>query len=107
MGTQLLNRHGRQARAEHRIPCVQPCSGSGRYDQELFAGRLVAVGVMTGISVPFGYLVGKPIRPQTAFMTGSLGFVGGFMWAYQNSAGRLMGAFDNALSFEEEPATSE
>ncbi|KNC46381.1 uncharacterized protein AMSG_02833 [Thecamonas trahens ATCC 50062] len=51
--------------------------------------------LMTGLSLPFGWAIGKPIRMQTMVMAGSIGFVGGFMWAYQNAAGRLMGTFEN------------
>nr|KJB63329.1 hypothetical protein B456_010G249300 [Gossypium raimondii] len=39
---------------------------------------------ITGVSVTVGYLSG-----------GLIGLMGGFMYAYQNSAGRLMGFFPN------------
>ncbi|XP_039060087.1 NADH-ubiquinone oxidoreductase 20.9 kDa subunit-like [Hibiscus syriacus] len=57
---------------------------------------------ITGVSVTVGYLSGKPfagIKPGLkgpSMVTGGLiGLIGGFMYAYQNSAGRLMGFFPN------------
>ena len=72
---------------------------------------------ITGVSVTVGYLSGafhpslflvfsrllntviagiKPnIRGPSMFTGGLIGLMGGFMYAYQNSAGRLMGFFPN------------
>ena len=52
---------------------------------------------ITGVSVVVGYLSGlRPGLPGTSMVTGGLiGLMGGFMYAYQNSAGRLMGFFPN------------
>ncbi|KDP40390.1 hypothetical protein JCGZ_04209 [Jatropha curcas] len=52
---------------------------------------------ITGVSVTFGYLSGiKPGIKGPSMVTGGLiGLMGGFMYAYQNSAGRLMGFFPN------------
>ncbi|KAJ0016694.1 hypothetical protein Pint_09477 [Pistacia integerrima] len=74
---------------------------------------------ITGVSVVVGYLSGpflflyatflcnqffnffsfvglKPGLPGPSMVTGGLiGLMGGFMYAYQNSAGRLMGFFPN------------
>ncbi|VVA93425.1 unnamed protein product [Arabis nemorensis] len=52
---------------------------------------------ITGISVTVGYLSGiKPGIKGPSMVTGGLiGLMGGFMYAYQNSAGRLMGFFPN------------
>ncbi|XP_031399046.1 NADH-ubiquinone oxidoreductase 20.9 kDa subunit [Punica granatum] len=52
---------------------------------------------ITGISVTVGYLSGiKPgIRGPSMVTGGLIGLMGGFMYAYQNSAGRLMGFFPN------------
>ncbi|KAF3792547.1 hypothetical protein EJ110_NYTH08451 [Nymphaea thermarum] len=56
--------------------------------------RLLSI---TGVSVTVGYLSGiKPnIRGPSMFTGGLIGLMGGFMYAYQNSAGRLMGFFPN------------
>ncbi|KAJ4847684.1 hypothetical protein Tsubulata_020647 [Turnera subulata] len=52
---------------------------------------------LTGVSVTVGYLSGiKPGIKGPSMVTGGLiGLMGGFMYAYQNSAGRLMGFFPN------------
>ncbi|MBA0723922.1 hypothetical protein Golax_004463 [Gossypium laxum] len=52
---------------------------------------------ITGVSVTVGYLSGiKPGLKGPSMVTGGLiGLMGGFMYAYQNSAGRLMGFFPN------------
>lgn len=52
---------------------------------------------ITGVSVTVGYLSGiKPGIKGPSMVTGGLiGLMGGFMYAYQNSAGRLMGFFPN------------
>ncbi|XP_075076755.1 uncharacterized protein LOC107769629 [Nicotiana tabacum] len=52
---------------------------------------------IAGISVTVGYLSGiKPgIRGPSMVTGGLIGVMGGFMYAYQNSAGRLMGFFPN------------
>ncbi|KAK2987088.1 LOW QUALITY PROTEIN: hypothetical protein RJ640_004814, partial [Escallonia rubra] len=56
--------------------------------------RLVTIA---GVSVTVGYLSGiKPnIRGPSMVTGGLIGVMGGFMYAYQNSAGRLMGFFPN------------
>ncbi|KAI9160922.1 hypothetical protein LWI28_012812 [Acer negundo] len=55
---------------------------------------------ITGVSVVVGYLSGiKPGLKGPSMVTGGLiGLMGGFMYAYQNSAGRLMGFFPNEVS---------
>ncbi|KAG6639144.1 hypothetical protein CIPAW_10G079600 [Carya illinoinensis] len=52
---------------------------------------------ITGVSVTVGYLSGiKPgIRGPSMVTGGLIGLMGGFMYAYQNSAGRIMGFFPN------------
>ncbi|RWW57723.1 hypothetical protein BHE74_00035482 [Ensete ventricosum] len=52
---------------------------------------------ITGVSVTVGYLSGiRPnIRGPSMVTGGLIGVMGGFMYAYQNSAGRLMGFFPN------------
>ncbi|XP_059666511.1 uncharacterized protein LOC132312242 [Cornus florida] len=52
---------------------------------------------ISGVSVTVGYLSGiKPnIRGPSMVTGGLIGVMGGFMYAYQNSAGRLMGFFPN------------
>ncbi|KAJ6756767.1 putative proteinDH-UBIQUINONE OXIDOREDUCTASE 20.9 KDA SUBUNIT-LIKE [Salix purpurea] len=54
---------------------------------------------LTGVSVTVGYLSGiKPGIKGPSMVTGGLiGIMGGFMYAYQNSAGRLMGFFPNKV----------
>jgi len=48
-------------------------------------------------SVPFGYLAGGNcnLRGPSMVTAGIIGVMGGFMFAYQNSVGRLMGLFPN------------
>ncbi|KAL5729730.1 hypothetical protein ACHQM5_002636 [Ranunculus cassubicifolius] len=52
---------------------------------------------ITGISVAAGYISGiKRNSRRPSMVTGGLiGIWGGFMYSYQNSAGRLMGIFPN------------
>ncbi|XP_068659723.1 uncharacterized protein [Aristolochia californica] len=52
---------------------------------------------ITGVSISVGYLSGiKPnIRGPSMVTGGLIGVMGGFMYAYQNSVGRLMGFFPN------------
>ena len=40
-------------------------------------------------------IVGKPVRVPNAAMGAVLGTIGGFLLAYQQSSGRLMGFYDN------------
>ncbi|KAI3936744.1 hypothetical protein MKW92_026410 [Papaver armeniacum] len=56
--------------------------------------RLITI---SGVSVTVGYLSGiRPnIRGPSMVTGGLIGVMGGFMYAYQNSAGRLMGFFPN------------
>ncbi|GFZ21931.1 hypothetical protein Acr_29g0010930 [Actinidia rufa] len=55
------------------------------------------LSTITGVSVTVGYLSGvKPnIRGPSMVTGGLIGLMGGFMYAYQNSCGRLMGFFPN------------
>eukprot|EP01018_Ginkgo_biloba_P028482 Gb_35722 [translate_table: standard] len=52
---------------------------------------------ITSVSIPVGYLAGRScnLRGPSMCTAGLIGFMGGFMFAYQNSAGRLMGLFPN------------
>ena len=54
-------------------------------------GDLMTWGSVTAASIPFGYMVGRPIRGPTMGLTAAIGATGGFMLAYQNSVGRLTG----------------
>uniref|UniRef100_A0A8R7USP9 NADH-ubiquinone oxidoreductase 21kDa subunit N-terminal domain-containing protein n=2 Tax=Triticinae TaxID=1648030 RepID=A0A8R7USP9_TRIUA len=66
------------------------------------------LSTISAVSVTVGYLSGSDRRPRAvlagikpgirgpSMVTGGLiGVLGGFMYAYQNSAGRLMGFFPN------------
>ncbi|KAK8951391.1 hypothetical protein KSP39_PZI003282 [Platanthera zijinensis] len=55
------------------------------------------LSTIAGVSITVGYLSGiKPnIRGPSMVTGGLIGVMGGFMYAYQNSAGRLMGFFPN------------
>ncbi|KAL6600788.1 hypothetical protein ACP70R_045073 [Stipagrostis hirtigluma subsp. patula] len=57
------------------------------------------LSTISAVSVTVGYLSGAWIKPGIrgpSMVTGGLiGVMGGFMYAYQNSAGRLMGFFPN------------
>ncbi|KAJ7538878.1 hypothetical protein O6H91_11G067100 [Diphasiastrum complanatum] len=55
------------------------------------------ITTITGVSLPFGYLAGASshIRGPSMYTAGIIGLMGGFMYAYQNSAGRLMGMLPN------------
>ncbi|KAK3121767.1 hypothetical protein QOZ80_8BG0660670 [Eleusine coracana subsp. coracana] len=57
----------------------------------------VRLTTISAVSVTVGYLSGiKPgIRGPSMVTGGLIGVMGGFMYAYQNSAGRLMGFFPN------------
>ncbi|KAG6532967.1 NADH-ubiquinone oxidoreductase 20.9 kDa subunit-like [Zingiber officinale] len=55
------------------------------------------LSTITAVSVTVGYLSGiKPnVRGPSMVTGGIIGLMGGFMYAYQNSVGRLMGFFPN------------
>ncbi|KAH9543218.1 hypothetical protein CY35_13G052100 [Sphagnum magellanicum] len=55
------------------------------------------VTAVTSASIPVGYLAGGSvnIRGPSMYTAGLIGLMGGFMYAYQCSAGRLMGMFPN------------
>ncbi|KAF3331505.1 NADH-ubiquinone oxidoreductase [Carex rostrata] len=57
----------------------------------------VRLSTIAAVSVTVGYLSGiRPnIRGPSMVTGGLIGVMGGFMYAYQNSAGRLMGFFPN------------
>ncbi|KAG0578029.1 hypothetical protein M758_5G192200 [Ceratodon purpureus] len=57
----------------------------------------VRISAMTGVSLPVGFLAGGSvnIRGPSMYTAGIIGLMGGFMYAYQCSAGRLMGMFPN------------
>ncbi|GBG86410.1 hypothetical protein CBR_g41406 [Chara braunii] len=52
---------------------------------------------LTGMSLPVGYLAGGSVnvRGPSMYCAGLIGLMGGFMFAYQCSAGRLIGMFPN------------
>lgn len=57
----------------------------------------VRITAITGASLPVGFLAGGSvnIRGPSMYTAGIIGLMGGFMYAYQCSAGRLMGMFPN------------
>eukprot|EP00252_Welwitschia_mirabilis_P015404 TRINITY_DN33860_c0_g1_i1.p1 TRINITY_DN33860_c0_g1~~TRINITY_DN33860_c0_g1_i1.p1 ORF type:complete len:107 (-),score=6.54 TRINITY_DN33860_c0_g1_i1:159-479(-) len=57
----------------------------------------LSMTTLTAVSIPLGYLsaVKVNLRGPSMVTAGIIGFMGGFMFAYQNSAGRLMGFFPN------------
>eukprot|EP00298_Acanthocystis_sp_HF-20_P019374 c2287_g1_i1.p1 GENE.c2287_g1_i1~~c2287_g1_i1.p1 ORF type:complete len:105 (+),score=30.89 c2287_g1_i1:31-315(+) len=57
-------------------------------------------GGITGFSLPYGYIVGKPARVQTMWAAGAIGCLGGFMFVLQNSFSRLMGNRQNDLEVQ-------
>mmetsp|Transcript_93743 Transcript_93743/g.268268 ORF Transcript_93743/g.268268 Transcript_93743/m.268268 type:complete len:84 (-) Transcript_93743:407-658(-) len=58
---------------------------------EFRVGDYAAMSTISGGSVLYGWFVGKPLRPQSAAACGAIGGMAAFMYAYQNSYGRLMG----------------
>lgn len=77
--------------AQPRFRVVNPKPSSGDVLGNFKPGDLMTWGTVTAVSLPFGYLVGKPIRGPTVVLTGIIGGLGGFLMAYQNSYGRLTG----------------
>mmetsp|Transcript_15068 Transcript_15068/g.17053 ORF Transcript_15068/g.17053 Transcript_15068/m.17053 type:complete len:86 (+) Transcript_15068:192-449(+) len=51
----------------------------------------LTIAGITGVAAPFGYYLGKPIAVPTMRLAGLIGACGGFLLAFQNSSGRLMG----------------
>eukprot|EP01018_Ginkgo_biloba_P034660 Gb_19867 [translate_table: standard] len=62
----------------------------------------IQMTTVTGVSVPVGYLAGGncSLRGPSMYAAGLIGLIGGFMFAYQSSAGRLMGLFPNEEEVE-------
>ena len=76
----------------------------------LSGGDVFRWGMLTALSLPFGFavgkspvatmdsdvlFVGKPVRGASMVVSGVLGGLGGFLLAYQQSSGRLMGYYAN------------
>ena len=78
-----------QAQPQFRV--VNPKPSFGDTLANFKPGDLATWGTITAVSLPFGYIVGKPIRGPTVVLTGIIGGLGGFLMAYQNSYGRLTG----------------
>mmetsp|Transcript_25794 Transcript_25794/g.57830 ORF Transcript_25794/g.57830 Transcript_25794/m.57830 type:complete len:84 (-) Transcript_25794:236-487(-) len=74
-----------------KYPVKNPAPDLGDCVAAMRPGDIVALAGITTGSTLFGWFVGKPVRPQTASTAGALGFTAGFMYAYQNAYGRLMG----------------
>eukprot|EP00249_Psilotum_nudum_P007340 c20487_g1_i1 orf=46-339(+) len=55
------------------------------------------ITTFTAASFPFGYLAGgnANVRGPSMYTAGLIGLMGGIMYAYQCSSGRLMGRFPN------------
>ncbi|GMH41077.1 hypothetical protein BSKO_08987 [Bryopsis sp. KO-2023] len=59
-------------------------------------------GGLTAASLPFGFISGTPVGLQrpSMFTAGLLGGIAGFLFAYQNASGRLMGLNENSLEVQ-------
>ena len=77
--------------AEPSFPVENACPSFADAMSNFSIGDLMTWGSVTAASIPFGYLVGRPIRGPTMGLTACIGATGGFMLAYQNSVGRLTG----------------
>jgi hypothetical protein len=55
------------------------------------ASDYVAISAFSAVSFGAGYALGKPVRGPAMIVTGFLGTIGGFLYAFQNSAQRLQG----------------
>lgn len=79
--------------SEPRYTVKDPAPGFGQMIANFKLNDIGMIGLFTAASVSVGYMGGKPvqIRGPTMVMAGTLGLVGGFLFACQNSAGRLMG----------------
>mmetsp|Transcript_12103 Transcript_12103/g.15956 ORF Transcript_12103/g.15956 Transcript_12103/m.15956 type:complete len:86 (+) Transcript_12103:43-300(+) len=78
-----------------KYPVINPAPGFYECMGALRPTEYVTLGAMTFGSSAFGFITGKPVRPQSASVAGLIGFMGGFCYIYQNSYGRLMGMSKN------------
>ena len=82
-----------KARQSATTPDVAPLAISPRAPDvgEVVRGFDIAdvglMAVVSGLSFPIGYAIGKPIRTPAMWTMGGLGTVAGFLLAYQNSSG--------------------
>ncbi|CAK4072452.1 unnamed protein product [Aphanomyces euteiches] len=55
------------------------------------ASDYLTIAAFTAVSVAVGFASGKPVRVPAAVTTGILGYAGGYLYAFENSASRLQG----------------
>ncbi|KAL4436093.1 hypothetical protein ABPG77_005541 [Micractinium sp. CCAP 211/92] len=91
---------------EPKYAVVDPAPSASKIVSNFNANDWMIFGGMTAASFPLGYLAGAQRSPAFAKVSGAmgrpsmwmgatLGALAGFMLAYQNSSGRLMGLRPN------------
>ncbi|KAF0685778.1 Aste57867_22386 [Aphanomyces stellatus] len=55
------------------------------------ASDYLTIITFSAVSFAAGFALGKPVRVPASIATGALGSVGGYLYAFQNSASRLQG----------------
>ncbi|CAI5963181.1 unnamed protein product [Closterium sp. NIES-64] len=89
---------------EPKFPVIDRTPSFGRTVGNFTFSDYKNVATFTAVSLPFGYLAGGSanLRGPSMYCAGILGLMGGFMYAYQQSSGRLMGMFPNKWEVDRE-----
>ncbi|BBN19587.1 hypothetical protein MPTK1_8g11910 [Marchantia polymorpha subsp. ruderalis] len=82
---------------EPKFPVIDRSPSAGTTVGNFNFSDYLKITAITAGSLPVGYLAGGSvhIRGPSMYTAGLIGLMGGFMFAYQCSAGRLMGMFPN------------
>eukprot|EP00897_Mesotaenium_endlicherianum_P007482 jgi/Mesen1/6762/ME000346S05946 len=85
-----------------KFPVIDRAPGFGKTVGNFNLVDYVKMTGITAASLPIGFLAGGSagVRGPSMYAAGILGLMGGFMFAYQASAGRLMGMFPNEQEVE-------
>ncbi|CAK0736344.1 hypothetical protein CVIRNUC_000731 [Coccomyxa viridis] len=87
---------------EPKYPVIDKAPGFWKTVGNFSIGDYTTFAVTSGFCAPFGYFVGTPssMRMSSMWAGLTLGATAGFIMAYQNSAGRLMGLKPNDKEVE-------
>ncbi|OQS05240.1 hypothetical protein THRCLA_20678 [Thraustotheca clavata] len=74
-----------------RFPITMKHPSFGDTTDNFNASDYLTIGTSSAVSLTAGYALGKPVRVPAMVAMGILGTIGGFLYAFQNSAQRLEG----------------
>ncbi|EQC36018.1 hypothetical protein SDRG_06756 [Saprolegnia diclina VS20] len=74
-----------------RFPVTMKYPNFGDTTDNFNFSDYVTISAASAISCGAGYALGKPVRGPSMVVTGVLGTIAGFLYAFQNSSQRLQG----------------